>query len=72
MFLFHPIHFLKCLVNVLMKKVVTEKKSVLTIGFPQQVNHSQGARDTPLRVWVLTEKCGTVIAAHCDCMAGLC
>ena len=34
-----------------MKKVLTEKKSVLTIGFPQQVNHSQRARDTPLRVW---------------------
>ena len=55
-----------------MKKVLTEKKSVLTIGFPQQVNHSQRARDTPLRVWFLAEKCGTVIAAHCDCMAGLC
>lgn len=36
------------------------------------MNHSQGARDTPLRVWFLAEKCGTVIAAHCDCMAGLC
>ena len=55
-----------------MKKVLTEKKSVLTIGFPQQVNHSQRARDTPLRVWFLAEKCGTVIAAHCDCVAGLC
>ena len=36
------------------------------------MNHSQRARDTPLRVWFLAEKCGTVIAAHCDCMAGLC
>ena len=58
--------------NVLMKKVLTEEKSVLTIGFSQQVNHSQRARDTPRRVWFLAEKCGTVIAAHCDCMAGLC
>ena len=40
--------------------------------YPQQVNHSQRARDTPLRIWFLAEKCGTVIAAHCDCMAGLC
>ena len=36
------------------------------------MNHSQRARDTPLRTWFLAEKCGTVIAAHCDCMAGLC
>lgn len=42
------------------------------IVYPRQVNHSQRARDTPLRVWFLAEKCGTVIAAHCDCMAGLC
>lgn len=23
-------------------------------------------------MWLLAENCGTVIAAHCDCMAGLC
>ena len=36
------------------------------------MNHSQRARDTPLKVWILAENSGTVIAAHCDCMAGLC
>ena len=30
------------------------------------------AREPPLRVWLLAEKCGTVIAAHRDCMEGLC
>ena len=42
------------------------------MGYLEQVNHSQRARDTPLKVWFLAEKDGTVIAAHCDCMAGLC
>ena len=37
-----------------------------------QVNYSQRARDTTLKVWSLAEKDSTVIAAHCDCMAGLC
>lgn len=30
------------------------------------------ARDTPLKVLILAENFGTVVAAHCDCMAGLC
>ncbi|XP_068686436.1 uncharacterized protein [Montipora foliosa] len=36
-----------------------------------RVNHSQRARETPLKTWVLVEKNGTVINAHCNCMAGL-
>ena len=36
-----------------------------------QVNHSQRARDTPLKAWILAEKNGTVLTGHCDCMAGL-
>ncbi|XP_022785983.1 uncharacterized protein LOC111326282 [Stylophora pistillata] len=55
-------------VNTLcMRSVDTDKVVVFA-----RVNHSQRARDTPLRTWFLAEKCGTVIAAHCDCMAGLC
>ena len=42
----------------------------LFMGYLEQVNHSQ--RDTPLKVWFLAEKDGTVIAAYCGCMAGLC
>ena len=42
------------------------------MGYLEQVNHSQRARDTPLKVWFLAEKDGTVRAAHCDCMAELC
>ena len=33
------------------------------MGYLEQVNHSQRARDTPLKVWFLAEKDGTVIAA---------
>lgn len=36
-----------------------------------QVNHSQRARDTPLKAWILAEKNGTVLTGHWDCMAGL-
>lgn len=36
-----------------------------------RVNHSQRARDTPLKPWLLCEKDGSVLLAHCDCMAGL-
>ena len=33
--------------------------------------HSQRPRETPLRPWVIAHKDGTVLAAHCNCMAGL-
>ena len=37
-----------------------------------RVNHSQRARETPLKTWLLAEKDGNVCMAHCNCMAGLC
>jgi len=43
---------------------------VLLLTLFTQVNHSQKARETPLKTWVLAEKNGTVINAHCNCMAG--
>lgn len=42
---------------------------LITAFFRLQVNHSQRARDTPLKTWFLAENDGTVITAHCDCMA---
>ena len=33
--------------------------------------HSQRMNDTPLRQWLIAEKGGKIISAHCDCMAGL-
>lgn len=33
--------------------------------------HSQRLTATPLHPWVIASKTGTVLAAHCDCMAGL-
>lgn len=37
---------------------------------PSQVNHSQRLGQRPLQVWILCHKNGTVVAAHCTCMAG--
>ena len=36
-----------------------------------QVKHSQRISATPLKPWVSVEKVGTVLCAHCTCMAGL-
>lgn len=36
-----------------------------------QVKHSQKLRAPPLRPWVIAQKDGVVLAAHCTCMAGL-
>ena len=35
------------------------------------VKHSQWLSDTPLKPWVPAEMMGTVVRAHCTCMAGL-
>ena len=35
------------------------------------VKHSQRLSDAPLKPWVAAEMTGTVICAHCTCMAGL-
>ena len=35
------------------------------------VRHSQAVTGTPLKPWVAAEKGGTIISAHCTCMAGL-
>ena len=42
-------------------------KLVLTAVF----RHSQAVSATHLLPWVAAEKCGTIISAHCTCMAGL-
>ena len=36
-----------------------------------RVRHSQQVSATPVKLWVAAEKGGTVICAHCTCMAGL-
>ncbi|CAN8014073.1 unnamed protein product, partial [Ixodes persulcatus] len=35
-----------------------------------QVNHSQRLRETPAKVWILVHGDGSIITAHCTCMAG--
>uniref|UniRef100_A0A1A8PLE3 SWIM-type domain-containing protein n=1 Tax=Nothobranchius rachovii TaxID=451742 RepID=A0A1A8PLE3_9TELE len=35
------------------------------------VNHSQRSSETPLKTWIISKEDGEVIAAHCNCMAGL-
>ena len=49
-------------------KKYTEESIVLIIS---RVRHSYAANKTPLRPWVLVRCNGTVLVAHCTCMAGL-
>ena len=41
-----------------------------SIDYNVQVKHSQRVSATPLLPWVIVEKNGEVIGAHCTCMAG--
>ncbi|KAG7471803.1 hypothetical protein MATL_G00101830 [Megalops atlanticus] len=36
-----------------------------------RVNRSQRSGETPLKTWIIAKQDGEVIAAHCNCMAGL-
>ena len=36
-----------------------------------QVKHSQRMNDTPLSQWIIVEKSGNILVAHCSSMAGL-
>ncbi|XP_059426209.1 uncharacterized protein LOC132160583 [Carassius carassius] len=36
-----------------------------------RVNHSQRSSETPLKTWIIAKEAGEIIAAHCNCMAGL-
>lgn len=44
-----------------------DSKMVLTAT----VRHSQSVSATPLRRWIAADTIGTIICAHCTCMAGL-
>ena len=46
----------------------SEKKQKLYIYF--QVLHSQRMSEKPLQPWIIAEKDGRILAAHCTCMAG--
>ncbi|XP_046585019.1 uncharacterized protein LOC124291985, partial [Haliotis rubra] len=37
----------------------------------KQVVHSQHLNEAPLQPWFITDDAGTVLSAHCNCMAGL-
>ena len=51
--------------NVLIFKAA-HNMSILTA----KVMHSQRLSDTPLRPWVAETFDGTIVCAHCNCMAG--
>ena len=46
-----------------------EEKQVAVVS--ASVKHSQRLSSTPLKPWVAAEMLGTVLCAHCTCMAGL-
>ena len=56
-------------VNTIFTKLTAGTDKVVVTA---RVNHSQRARDTPLKTWLLAERDGNVCMAHCNCMAGLC
>ncbi|XP_070547277.1 uncharacterized protein [Ptychodera flava] len=60
--------FISGWVQPLFSKTLTGDK-ILILG---RVNHSQRCRETPLETWVLADKGGRILTAHCNCMAGLC
>ena len=41
------------------------------VFFYVQVNHSQKLSEKPLTPWIIAMDDGRILAAHCDCMAGL-
>ena len=45
--------------------------SLISTSIYFQINHFLRLRETPSRPWVTTEQDGKIIAAHCNCMAGL-
>ena len=49
------------------KLMQTEESTYLLTA---TVLHSQALSDDPLQLWVALQKCGSVICAHCNCMAG--
>ena len=52
--------------------ICLQSRTCLTVVFMcVQVLPSQRMNETPLLPWVIMTSTGEVIAAHCDCMAGL-
>ena len=49
-------------------KKYLEEDIILVIG---KVKHSYAANKTPLKPWILIRSNGSVLNAHCTCMAGL-
>ena len=60
--------------NQVVSKFVTSvqgkrfKDSFLVLG---KVLHSQKVKEKPVQCWIITDNGGTVLSAHCLCMAGL-
>ena len=54
--------------NISVHSVCSDNSKVVLTA---HVRHSQAISAKPLKPWVAVEKCGTIICAHCTCMAGL-
>ncbi len=54
--------------NMCIHPVANDDDKVVLTG---NVRHSQSVSASHLKPWVAAEKCGTIICAHCTCMAGL-
>ena len=57
---------------VIGKTIEAWQPKVSTLAFfCVQVNHSQKLSEKPLTPWIIAMNDGRILAAHCDCMAGL-
>ncbi len=54
--------------NVCIHPVTNDDDKVVLTG---NIRHSQSVSASHLKPWIAAEKCGTIICAHCKCMAGL-
>ena len=55
----------------LMCQCILYHRAAATFSVRAHGRHSQRLSATPLRPWVAVEKIGSVLCAHCNCMAGL-
>ena len=60
--------FIQSLVYVGKVEVLVEYEVVI---LKATVRHSRSVSSPLLNSWIASEKCGTVICAHCTCIAGI-
>ena len=54
------------------KRIIIKVNVILHLRFLSMTgNHSQGLNEKPLTPWIISMADGKILAAHCDCVAGV-